>query len=177
MTEFAKQKKVIIISGAVAIFAVCAYLFLYSPLLNRLRIESTESRKLEDTLLRMRDLIALAETKGEAAGSKYVLINEEEIAAAIEQLTQRGREEGINFISVTPGQIEKSKDGSFRSVPIELEMESSYKGLGVFLGSLDELSGALVKVRKFDAVPRKEDPEKLTTKLAVDIYLAEENGE
>jgi len=58
-----------------------------------------------------------------------------------------------------------------------MEIESTYEKLGVFLGSLDDLEKALVRIKSFDITPDKEDPSKLTTDLSVEIYLSGDKNE
>lgn len=174
MMELTKQKLTLIIAAVITIFAVGLYLFLYSPLLESLKEAYLEVRYLEGAVLLARDRVALTEAKN----FKNTLINEKEVPLLIEELTKAGKSGSIDFISVSPRQIEKSKDGSFRILPIELEIESSYKDLGSFLSLYgNEQSEYLVKLKNFEIMPHKESPEKLKTKLTLDVYLKAENEE
>lgn len=174
MMELTKQRLTLIIAAAIAIFAAGLYLFLYSPLLKSLGKAYLDARSLEEAVLIARDQITLAE----AENLKSAPIKEEEAPLLIEELAKAGRSGGINFISVSPRQIEKSKDGSFRILPLELEIESSYKDLGLFLSLYDNEQGKyLVKLKSFNIAPYEDNPEKLKTELTLDAYLTAENEE
>lgn len=168
--ELTKERLVIVISSAVGITAVGLYLFLYQPLINKCRVIGADCKDIEARLLEARK--AISSLRQDTA--KRTLISEEGISLAIDELTKEGRSKGINFISITPERIEKSEDRHYKVLPIEMEIESTYKDLGIFLGSVDDLEKSLITVRSFSIAPYKEDPKRLRTKLVINMYLSAE---
>ncbi len=166
--EFARERLVIIIACGVAIVALGLYLFLYGPLIGKLREAYLKCRAVETEAMDAREAIANLKT----LETKKGLISEDEISLAIDELTRRGKSKGINFISMTPKKIEQSNDSRYRTLPMEMEIESSYEALGVFLGLLDELEKSLVRVRSFNVTSDKEKGAKLNTRLVVDTCLS-----
>ena len=171
--ELTRKRLIGIIAGAAAIIVLGLYLFLYRPLIARLMTARLNCKTAEAEVLQVRAVVASLKT----ADIKKGLITEKDISIAIDELTSQGKSKRINFTSITPKKIEKAKDPRYKILPVEMGMESTYKDLGIFLGSLDELEESLVEVRHFKITPHKEDPEKLKTKLVVDIYLSGQNAE
>ncbi len=149
--------------------ALGTYFLLYAPLIRELRAKRLEFKTCETDLFSARNIIESVKTKE----IKGILITEEDIPFAIDELTRHGRLKDINFISMTPGKIEKPKDSQYKILPVEMQTESSYKKLGVFLGSLGELKKSLVTIMSFDIVTLKEDPSRLRTELIVNMHLTE----
>ncbi len=171
--ELTKSRLFIIIGGAITIILLGVFSLLYAPLIRDLREKNLECKMCETDLFDARNLIESVKT----TEVKGTLIAEEEIPFTIEELTRQGRLTGINFISVTPKEIEKPKDSQYRILPIEVRIESSYKKLGLFLGSLGKLEKSLVTIRSFNAVTLKENPSMLKTKLVVNMHLTKNNAE
>jgi Tfp pilus assembly protein PilO len=99
------------------------------------------------------------------------LIKEENISFFMKKIVKKGKKEGIEFISITPKKIEDILP--YRILPIEIELQSSYRSLGIFLGFLNDLK-EIVKVESFKMIPLKNNPLKLKTNLLIKVYLAEE---
>jgi Tfp pilus assembly protein PilO len=165
--EFTRQRVIVIIIGVIIIIIAGLYLFLYKPIISRLRTARSECCVIEADVAQARqstDSVKMADIKGG-------LITEEEISFAIDELTRQGKLEDVNFISMKPGEIEKSK-GPYEILPIEIEAESLYDRLGTFLGTLDELERSLVTIRSFKITPAKADPSRLRSELVVNMYIA-----
>jgi len=172
--ELTKERLIIVISAGLAIIALGLYLFLYSPLINKLRKAHSECKRLETEVLQAReatDSLRIKTPKGK-------LITEEDVSWAIDELTKKGKLARVNFISITPKQTEKPQQTLFYKIlPIEIEMESTYDDLGIFLGSLDELENCVVTVRNFNITSTEEGAKKLKTKLMLNLYLSGQNAE
>lgn len=167
--ELTKEKLIGIIVGGVVIVGFGLYLFLYGPLITRLKTAHLECKTLElDTLQAQSKTISLKTTD-----VRKGLLAEEDISLAIDELTRQGKLKDINFISMTPKEIKESEDFLFKILPIKTEIESTYKGIGRFLGSLEGLEKSLVVVRDFNITPDEGNPIMLKTKLTVDMYLVE----
>lgn len=164
--EIIKEKLIKIISGAAAIAAIGTYLFLYRPLISRLKIQRLECKSIESEVNQAREAIAALNKK-----DKKTILNETGVSAAIDELTREAKSKGVNLISITPGQA-KEKEAAYKILPIEMEIESAYEGLGVFLGSLDKLEKSLVTIDSFSVISEKESPLNIKTKLVINMYLA-----
>ncbi|MCX5699525.1 MAG: type 4a pilus biogenesis protein PilO [Candidatus Omnitrophica bacterium] len=166
--ELTKQR--LVISAAVAAAAVLlgAYLILFRPLINKLKLLHSEYQGLETSISRARDAISSLKLEG----LKKELVSEADVSLAIEELTKKGKAKGINFISLTPQQIAR-EPGHYKVLPVDLELEASYAMLGDFLGKLDDLNRSLIRVRKFNLVSNKLNPKILITKLSLDMYFSE----
>jgi len=172
--ELTKQRLILVISVGLVIIALGFYLSLYSPLINKLRKAHLECRRLETEVLQAREAIDSLRLKA----PKGKLITEEDVSRAIDDLTKKGRLARVNFISITPKQTEEPEQGlSYKILPIEIEMESTYEDLGIFLGLLDELENCLVTVKNFNITFTEKGALKLKTKLVVNVYLSGQNAE
>lgn len=151
--------------AAVGLLAI--YFFLYHPLMRQLKVQAAVCRNLENEVEQARSLIARSKTEGE----ERPFIKEEEVSLAIDELTKQGKLKGINFISMIPGSLGKSQDSRFRFIPIEIETESTYEALGLFLGTLDDLKASLVTVASFETAPPGPNPSRLRTKLVLHMCV------
>lgn len=167
--ELTKERLIIIIGGAITIAALGTYFLFYAPLMRELRAKRLEFKTCEADLFSARYIIESAKTRE----TKGVLIAEEDIPFAIDELTRQGRLKGVNFVSMTPKEIEKSKDSQYKILPIEMQIEASYKEIGVFLGSLSALEKSLVTIRSYNVAALEEDPSRLKTELVVEMHLTE----
>lgn len=166
--ELIKQQLVIIVSVAAAIALLGVYLILFMPLINKLKLLHLECRGIETGISQARDVINSLKLKE----LNKELVSEADVSLAIEELTKERKAKGINFISLTPKQIEKQEE-LYKMLPVDLELEASYVMLGDFLGKLDDLNRSLVLIRKFNIVSNKLNPKMLTVRLSLDMYFSE----
>jgi len=166
--ELTRQQLVVIVSVAVAVASLGIYLILFRPLINKLKLLHLECNGLETSVLQARDAISFLKLKE----LKKEFVSETNLPLAIEELTKEGKVKGINFISLTPKQIERQQE-SYKILPIEMELEASYVILGAFLGRLDDLNKSLVRIRKFNIVSNKANPKISTVRLSLDMYILE----
>lgn len=172
--EFTRERLRIIIVGTILAVLFGPYLFLYRPLINRCRQEGAKCMSAEEKVLLARE--AITNFLNQNISEKH-LISEEDVSLAIDELTKQARSNGINFVSITPGQIKKAENYPCKVLPIEMETESTYKGLGIFLGSADDLEKSLVTVRDFSLTSHKKDAGKLTTRLVINMHLSGQDEE
>ncbi len=169
--ELSKQR--LIITGVIAGISFSLYFFLYGPLISKKRAAYLECISIENEVIQARESIVPLKT----ANINKELITKEDITLAMDELTRQGRLKGINFFSITPREIEKAEYFSCRILPIEMELQSTYENLGIFLGLLDNLEKNLVTVKAFNITLDKKDSPKLKTKLVVNMYLLNKNEE
>lgn len=163
-----KQRLVIIVSVAAAIALLGVYLILFRPLIHKLKLSHLECRGLEREVSQARDAINSWNLKE----SKKELVSEADLALAIEELTKKGKVKGINFISLTPKQIE-GQQAPYKLLPIDLELEAPVVALSDFLGKLDDLNKSVVRIRKLNIVSNKANPKISTARLSLDMYILE----
>lgn len=87
-----------------------------------------------------------------------------QISAVLEELGRVGEPLGVSFKSVEPSGAEVES-----SVAMKLALEGPYQGVGEFLGSLDKLDTALVRVKTLSVAPQAETAS-LLTQLEVELY-------
>ena len=165
--EITRQRLILVMSAGVAVVGLALFLFLYHPLMDKIKARYAECHTIEGEAAQARENTAKAR---EIARDK-ILISEEEVSPVIEELTKQGNLQGINFISLAPKDAEKYKDSPYRILPIEIETESSYEALGKFLGFVDGLKSGLVTVGTFEVTSGEKDAAKLKAKLTVHLYL------
>ncbi|MBU0759918.1 MAG: type 4a pilus biogenesis protein PilO [Candidatus Omnitrophica bacterium] len=166
--ELTKDRAAIIITGVIAVVTLGVYLFLYRPAISKCSEAGCECRMIESEVLRARESMYLL--KQDAA--KRVFVSENNISVAIDELTKQGRSKGINFTSITPGKIENPGDVGYKILPIDMEIESTYKELAVFLGLLEGLKESLVTVKDIDIASEEIRSAKLRARLILNMYLS-----
>jgi len=167
-----KEKPFVAPIAAIVAAALLFYLIIFSPLVNEAKVKFTEYRALRADLARREDIISSAG----AFHEERVLMTEKEASRAMDELTKYGKEAGVNFKSIGTKEIDRTKSEHYLILPIEIEMESTYKELGAFLGSLDEMNNGLVKVQSFSIMPGKKNPSRFRTQLFLDMYLSKRRG-
>lgn len=102
----------------------------------------------------------------------FPLIQENEISLVLDEITRKGKIRGINFVSIVP-QPAKQKEGTLlRSLPLELETQSSYKSLGIFLGQLQEMKNGFLSLRSIRVTPNNTHPAHVSAAISLDVYLS-----
>jgi len=165
--EWTKEKLIIATAGAVVIVVLGFYFFLCNPLINKIKPARLQCMSVENELSGLRAAIATVKTKE----SKGVTASEEDVAFAIDELTRQGKSIGVNFISMTPRQLEDRGSGH-KVLPVEIEVGSTYEELGAFFALLEELRESLITVSSFTVAVDNKKPHKLKTKLVVNIHIA-----
>ena len=149
------------------ILAIVLYIFIYAPLMGRLSKSGRDCRAIEENVVDVRHII----NSGAKGGRDRILPSEERVAEAMNELTEKGKEEGVNFIFISPRDIETIPELKYKVQPVNMRLKSGYKQLGTFLGALDEFEKGLLRVRSF-AIKPEDDDSGLITDLVVDIYLS-----
>jgi Tfp pilus assembly protein PilO len=165
--ELSREKLRVIGIALSALLIIGGYLIVFRPVRHRLRLLHKECKTLETELGQAHRDIELLKSRD----IKRRLVSEREVALAIDELTKLGKSCGINFISLAPGQIEARK--VYDVLPIDMEIESTFDGLGDFLGKLDELKRTIVKVKGFTVVGVPMNPKMLSTRLNLEMCLSE----
>ena len=166
--ELTKRNIEIGASDLAAIVFFILYTVIYGPLIKKAGGKYSECVSVEKRVHEARRLI---ESAGKAYGD-MVLMTEKESAVAISDLTNHGNKMGVNFISITPGDIAKEPGFKYKILPIEIVVEAKDEKLAAFMGSLDELKRNIIKIKNFDIVPDKFDRTYLRAKFTLEVYLS-----
>lgn len=164
--RFPKEHMIGIGIAACAGAILGVYLFLYMPLIHEIKLKGLECRLAESEVSLARSSVAAFRS----AAKRNTFIQLEEVSAALDEVTHQGRTSGVSFSSITPGQAERGQ-GEYQVLPVDMETVSSYDGLGLFLGALDDLDKSLVTVRTCAVVADDKDPSRVKSKLTLNLYL------
>lgn len=157
-----------------AIFiSVTVLIFIYRPLIIKLQMLNAKNKDIELKINRARKALLYLKQKNYAKD----LIRENEISMLMDKLTRLGEGKGVRFISITPKRIETIKDEPYDVLPIEIEVESNYKALGEFLGSLNELHKGPVIVKEFDIKPTDGMQSILESRLILEAFILKQKNQ
>jgi Tfp pilus assembly protein PilO len=99
-------------------------------------------------------------------------------AAILEELSKKGKGLNIDFISISPQPVEPLPDmtSAFncKVLPISIKMRATYKGLGDYLGLLDNLESSFAVVPEFQVAKDERTFPKLLVDMKVYTYVLEE---
>ena len=166
--ELTKEKLMTFLPVAVLVAVIGISLIFYIPLMKKSRAVYAQCKTIEGKARKIKNVI-----KGASViSSRRVLMTEEDVSYATNELTRLGKQKGIDFVSIRPKDIQKEKGEEYKILPVELQLESTYKELGMFLGSLDDVEKSLITVKSFNIVPAPENTARLITDLVVDVYLS-----
>jgi Tfp pilus assembly protein PilO len=166
--ELTKEKLMTFLPVAVLVTVIGISLIFYIPLMKKSRVVYAQCKAIEDKARKTKNVI-----KGASViSSRRVLMTEEDVSYATNELTRLGKQKGIDFVSIRPKDIQKEKGEEYKILPVELQLESTYKELGMFLGSLDDVEKSLITVKSFNIVPAPGNTARLITDLVVDVYLS-----
>jgi Tfp pilus assembly protein PilO len=176
--EIDKQKTVVIAGVSAAVLMLLAYLLLYQPLMSQLRGAYIEFRGYDKDIRGAYNVIAAAKKidSKKVFITERALITEEDISVAIAELTGKKKLHDVNFVSITPGDIEKQSDPRFKIMPVSIKTESTFEDIGMFLGLLDDLEDGVVTLRSFKITPNKNNPVKLESAIVLNLYLSSKDA-
>ena len=147
--------------------AVLFFIF-YIPVMKTLAVKDAECKRIETEAREARVLIAHT---GKIYGDR-ILINEDEVGRAMDELAKHGKLMGVNFVSMKPGEIKETLGAKYKEMSIAMSIESNDKQLADFIGSLDELKKGIVKIKSFEIAPKASDGALLESKLVIDMYIS-----
>ena len=164
-------KKPQILYACCAFCGLIALIFLYRPLLIRLRNAANRLHEVEAELLSQRAAISASEQSD--VGGKIMSRNE--VPLAIAELTKKGRELGLDFGSISPGELEKTTQARIRQLPISFTIESEYEDVGQFLAYVDKYPRSIAEVESLLMRARKKNLPELSVELLLNLYVEIEN--
>lgn len=160
------NSKLVMMSAAGSVVILVAIIFI-GPLAGNVRLAGERLRVLEQEL----DTVHRTLEKGRGIPLKGRLLAREEVSSVMDEITKQGKAFNINFLSITPLEIEKTDHPAYQRLPIGMEIESQYKDLGLFLGVMEDSTEGIVAVKKF-AIRREESIlPRVRSNLTLDVYL------
>lgn len=184
-----KKKNIhVMIIGGVLLFAVL-FLLILTPLRKSIALKKTEWKKLEAQLIAGRTKLdafsKLDKSKIDAQLEELRgrLPPKIPTSAIVEELTKRGKELNIEFISITP-QSEKIPSETqtansalkYKILPIEINMKATYRSIGEYFGALENLESNFATVGEFQIRKDEKIFPKLNVRLVVYTYIIEGEG-
>jgi len=101
----------------------------------------------------------------------------------LDELTKKGKELNIDFISISPQSAEPIKSGQeisgaprCKMLAININMRASYKSLGEYLGLLENLESSFAIVKEFQVTKDERTFPKLIVNMKIYTYVMEEAG-
>lgn len=166
--EITKQVFIASVSGVAAVIVILIYIFIYMPLVHKLKTAYSECRLAESQVADARNVISLAGK----TNSDRVLVAEKNALFAIDELTKYGKTMGVDFVSMKPAEITVGKEGDYKILPIDMDIAASDEQFFNFIGSLDSLKKVVIKVKSFDVNPDEHDRTMVHGKLTASLYLS-----
>jgi len=167
MKEILRNRE-ILFAGTAVVITIAVFVTVYSPMIIAIKQESRRCSNIESKLAAARKVVG----SGKDMGIERVLPGEDNITEAITELTFKGRSSGINFLSIAPEDVKTVTDAQYKVLPVAIKLESTYRDLGLFLGSLDEFDEALLKVKDFTVKAKDEHGSLLIADLTLEMYLS-----
>jgi Tfp pilus assembly protein PilO len=103
------------------------------------------------------------------------MIKQDEVPLAIVDLTEKGRDFGLNFSSISPMGLQQTTQPGIHKLPISFTIESGYKNLGQLLVYIEELPRSVAEVESISIHPSKDSFSKLSVELVLNLYVEMEN--
>ena len=166
--ELTKENLLMAYGAGAIVIVIVVFIIVYLPLLARFNAKNKECCAVEKDAREARALIV---TAGKIYGER-VLTREDEVGRAMDELAKYGKQMGINFVSIKPGEARDVQGAKYKIMSIEMDIESTDQKFSEFLGALDTLKKGLVKVKSFDIIPNKDDPSMLSASIVIDLYLS-----
>lgn len=160
------NKKFTIIAAAGVAVLFFAVVFIW-PLTVKGQQAGERLRLLEQEL----DTVHRTLEEGRGIPLKGRLLAREEVSLVVDEITKQGRVFNINFLSLTPLEIEETDNPAYQRLPIEMEIESHYQDLGLFLGVLEDLTEGVAVVKDFTVRAQEPLLPRLRSQLTLDVYL------
>jgi len=165
------DKRTIIGIGAI-VAVIIIFIGALKPLWSKVNRVSNEVSLLNDELSGIRG--ALRENKNLKV-DRHPLARGE-VSVAINEIMEVGTSLNIDFFSTNPEQIQKIVGSNYPTLPIRMELQSTYKNFGVFLGSLESLNKSIVTVKRFNISREPMILPEISVDLVVEIHLKEGEG-
>jgi len=161
------SKTLHILYACCALSGLIILIFAYRPLMIKLHNAANRLHEVETRLLNQRGAITALE-KSDVKGQ---IMQRNEVPLAIAELTERGRDLGLDFSSISPREWQETTQAGIRKLPISFTIESEYKNAGQFLAYVEEFSRSIVEVESLSIRPEQDNPPELSVELVLNLYV------
>ncbi len=161
------SKTLLILCACCVLSGLIILIFVYRPLMNKLHNAANRLHEVETKVLNQRGAIA-ASKKSDVKGE---MMQRNEVPLAIAELTEKGRDLGLDFSSILPGELQETTQSGIRKLPISFTIESEYKNVGQFLAYVEEFSRTIAEVKSLSIRPRENNLPKLSVELVLNLYV------
>jgi|CXWL01.1.fsa_nt_gi hypothetical protein len=141
--------------------------FVLLPMMDRVKgLKDVESFMAQDSgqvsgLLRKRDKNSLNQQ----------LLNLKDASKVVDEITAVGMVHSIVFLSMSSQEKNKSLYKKINTLPVDLETQSTYQQLALFMGALKDLSQGIIFVENFQINRDTEESGKVRSKMRLHILL------
>ncbi len=190
--SFTKNKRTAaLVIGGIAIFLVL-FLVILAPTRGELAVKKKKWRELETQLLAGRSKLDNFKVDKSAVEAKVEELRrrlppKSPTSAILEELTKKGRQLNIDFVSISPlseeplSQLQQDAVSMLKCkvLPISISMRATYKSLGEYFGLIDNLESSFATVSEFRVTKDERTFPKLIVDMKVYTYVLEEaeNGQ
>lgn len=185
----AKNRKVAVpVIGGIAIFLVLFFVIL-APTRGELAGKNKKWRELEARLLAGRSKLDNFKVDKSAVEAKVEelrrrLPSKSPTSAILEELTKKGKQLNIDFVSITPlpqeplPQLQQDVVSMLKCkvLPINISMRAAYKSLGEYFGLIENLESSFATVADFQVTKNERTLPKLDVNMNVYTYILERAG-
>ena len=161
------SKTLLILCACCVLSGLIILIFAYRPLMIKLHDAANRLHEVETKLLNQRGAIAALE-KSDVKGE---MMQRNEVPLAIAELTEKGRDLGLNFSSISPRQLQETTQAGIWKLPINFTIESEYKNVGQFLAYVEGFSRTIAEVESLSIRPRENKLPKLSVELVLNLYV------
>lgn len=167
--RLSKHQRFAGLAALVGLTCLSAWIFIYAPILKKIKFKTSECLQIEEKASQARGIA----TTSRGGQKRLTLVRENEASKALNEITLKGKEAGINFVSITPHPVQKSPGSELKILPIELETKSLYKAVGVFLGELQSSESIFSTVHHFEIKTEPSNPALISARILLYVYLAD----
>ncbi len=160
-----------ILYGCCVLSGLIVLIFAYWPLIIKLCDAANSLGRLQSELLSQREAIAAVKDLSAKGG----IIQQNEVPLAIVELTEKGRDLGLNFSSISPRGLQQTAQPGVGKLPISFMIESEYKNLGQLLIYVEEFFQSISEVESISIYPGKGSSSKLNVELVLNLYVETED--
>lgn len=165
-----RQPKLSVAAGALAL--ILLGWALYAPSCGVIQRDSRRWSRLKMEMHETQNLLDLVRR-----GEIRLLPSQESLPELLKQLHFQAKRFQVNILSVSPGRSDDAGPGQPILLPIDLQLEGEYRGIGQFLGALHgEPSLGMVTVRRLQIGREERLLPRLRAQLSIDMALMKQEG-
>lgn len=175
--SFSQKNKVIALASVLIVFVGVFYFLFFQPNYEEIGNLTTKVAAASEELKKVRKVARdlpvyqkeLEEVRSKFEATSVLLPKSQEIPNLLRNISDLGRNAGLDFLSFTPGQ-EIPKD-FYAEIPIDIQIKGPYHNLGVFLDKVSKLERIVtVNNIKTDKVDQEKNEVSLNSSCRLVTY-------